>query len=94
MVGCVGHSPRIPEIYPAPHIEADWIRQGEPIEYAGELWYPVDVLENLLDSEMYLLGEYRNVQFFISKEDIRPYDRLYTKFGLHKYRVFEKSNKR
>ncbi len=91
--GCVSPGPREPEVYPAPQIEADWIRSGEPIEFAGASWYPVDDVENLLDSEMLPQGTYRSVQFFVAKEDIMPHSRIYTKFGKHKYRVFEKSQK-
>ncbi|MFA5087558.1 MAG: hypothetical protein WC552_00825 [Candidatus Omnitrophota bacterium] len=70
--------------------EADWIRNGEPIEFEGEKWYPQDSMEILLDAEVYLLGEYHGVQFFIEKVDVRPYSRLYTKFGRTKFRIFEK----
>lgn len=76
--------------YPLASVEAAWIRNGEPIEFEGRLWYPADGVENFLDSEVYLLGEYRGVQFFADKVDIRPYERLYTKFGRNKFRFFEK----
>lgn len=70
--------------------EAEWIRNGEPIEFEGEMWYPVDGIEGLQDSEVYILGEYRGVQYFVDKVDVRPYDRLYTKFDKNKFRYFEK----
>ena len=70
--------------------EADWILGGEPIEYENELWYPQDGTENLQDSEVYLLGEYRGVQLFVDKLDVRPYNRIYTKFNRNQYRYFEK----
>ena len=76
--------------YPLASVEAAWIRNGEPIEFEGRSWYPSDGVENFLDSEMDLLGEYRGVQFFADKVDIRPYERLYTKFGRNKFRFFEK----
>ncbi len=78
------------DIYRFPSIEAAWVQNGEPIEFEGELWYPTDGVENLLDSEVYLVGEYRGVQFFIEKTDIRPYDRLYTKFARNRFRYFQK----
>ena len=78
------------DIYRFPSIEAEWIQNGDPIEFEGELWYPTDGVENLLDSEMYLVGEYRGVQFFIEKTDVRPYDRLYTKFAQNRFRYFQK----
>ena len=70
--------------------EADWIRNGEPIEFDGEKWYPADGTESLLDSEVYLTGEHRGVQFFVEKIDVRPYNRLYTKFSKNKFRYFTK----
>ncbi len=45
-----------------------------------------------MDSEVLLLGEYRNVQFFIDKIDVRPYARLYTKFANNQFRFFKKRN--
>lgn len=91
--GCVSSGERLAEIYPAPKMEAEWIRSGEPIQFENELWYPVDDVENLIDDEMLPMGTYNSVQFFVEKKDIRSFDRLYTKFGKHKYRVFEKPNK-
>ena len=76
--------------YLTPSVEAEWIRNGEPIEFEGDLWYPRDDIESFLDSEMDLMGEYRGVQFFTDKIDVRPYNRLYTKFGRNKFRFFEK----
>jgi len=71
-------------------MEAEWILNGEPIEFEGELWYPSDNVEGFMDSEMYWAGEYRDVPFFVDKTDVRPYGRLYTKFGKNKFRFFEK----
>ncbi len=76
--------------FPVPSKEASWIRNGEPIEFEGELWYPVDGIEALQDSEVLLAGEYRGVQFFVDKIDVRPYNRLYTKFDRNAFRFFEK----
>ena len=78
------------QTYPVQSTEPVWIRNGEPIEFEGELWYPMDGVETLLDAEVYILGEYRGVQFFVDKVDVRPYDRLYTKFGKNAFRYFEK----
>ena len=78
------------QIYSLPDKESDWIRNGEPIEFEGERWFPQDDVVVLLDSEVFLLGEYRGVNFFVEQIDIRPYQRLYTKFGHNKFRIFEK----
>ena len=71
--------------------EAEWIRNGDPIEFEGEMWYPKDSVETLLDSEVLLLGEYKDVQFFVDKIDVRPYARLYTKFNSKRFRVFKRA---
>lgn len=76
--------------YPIPEIEAAWIRNGEPIEFEGTLWYPTDNIEILLDEEVYMTGEYRGVLFFFDKTDVRPYRGVYTKFGRNRFRLFEK----
>ena len=73
--------------------EAEWIRNGEPVEFEGERWYPQDGIENLLDSEVYQVGEYRSVPVFVEMTDVKPYDRLYTKFSKNKFRFFEKKKK-
>lgn len=72
--------------------EAIWIRNGEPIEFDGDLWYPYDEVDILLDAEVDPAGEYRGVQFFVEKTDVRPYNQLYTKFARNKFRIFK--NKR
>ena len=84
--GNVGHV----QSYPMTAIEAEWIRNGEPIEFEEELWYPADDIEGFVDSEMSPIGEYQGVQVFIDKVDVRPYKRLYTKFSRNKFRFFEK----
>jgi hypothetical protein len=71
-------------------LEPKWIRDGEPIEFQGEKWYPADGVEVLLESELYLMGQFNGVKFFVDKVDIQPYSRLYTKFDKNKYRYFEK----
>lgn len=76
--------------YPAPVIEAGWIRNGEPIEYDGSKWYPVNDYEVLEDSEVYQITEYRGVQVFVEKIATKPYDRIYTKFDKNKFRYFER----
>ena len=78
------------ESYPVPMIEASWIRNGEPIVFEGKQWFPIKDVEILRDSEVYQIGEYKEVQIFVDKVDIKPYDRIYTKFGRHKYRYFER----
>ena len=70
--------------------EADWIRNGESFEFEGELLYPQDEYEVLLDSEDFRVGNYQGVNFFIEKIDVRPYNHLYTKFDRNKYRIFTK----
>ncbi|MBF0479525.1 MAG: hypothetical protein HQL26_08580 [Candidatus Omnitrophica bacterium] len=70
--------------------EAEWIRDGQPIEFEGELWYPQRGVETFLDYEVYKLGQYKKVDFFVDKVDVRPYNRLYTRFGKNKFRFFEK----
>lgn len=79
--------------YSFTEIEAEWIRNGEPIEFEGELWFPADGMETLLDSEVYSAGEYKGVEIFVEKLDVRPYNRLYTKLGKNKFRFFEKKEK-
>lgn len=71
-------------------VEPEWIRDGEPIEFEGALWLPADGIEGLLDSEVYLVGEYKGVQIFVDKLDVRPFSRLYTKFGKNQFRYFQK----
>ncbi len=78
------------QTYSFSNLEPAWIRNGEPIKFEGAQWYPTDGVENLLDSEVYSVGEYRGVPFFVEKIDIRPYNRLYTKFDKNKFRYFKK----
>ena len=90
--GCQSSAGNIGQLqsYQIPTSEAIWIQNGEPIEFEGEGWFPQDGTESLIDSEVQLVGEFRGVQFFTDKEDVRPFARLYTKFGRNKYRYFEK----
>ena len=76
--------------YPAPVIEAAWIRNGEPIEYDVAKWYPVNDYEVLQDPEVFQVSEYKDVQVFVEKIATKPYDRLYTKFDKNKFRYFER----
>lgn len=76
--------------YPVPAVEAGWIRDGQPVEFDGQKWYPVDDVEVLLDMEVYQVGEYKGSQIFVDKVDTKPYKRLYTKFAKNKFRYFEK----
>jgi len=84
--GNIGRKPN----YALSSIEAEWIRNGEPIKFESELWYPADGIEGFLDSEMRLMGTHQGVEFFIDKVDVRPLNRLYTKFGKNKFRYYEK----
>ena len=77
--------------YDSPSLEAEWIRNGDPIEFEGDLWYPQDAIDILLDSEVARVGEHQQVEFFIEKTDVRPYNRLYTKFGRNKFRIYQKA---
>jgi hypothetical protein len=95
LMGCqntAGNAGRV-QSYNFVPVEAQWIRDGDPIEFENVLWHPADEIESLLDTEMYLLGEYRGIQFFAEKTDVRPFNRLYTKFDRNKFRFFEKSKK-
>ena len=74
--------------YPAPLIESGWIRNGEPIVLEKEKWYPMRDVEDLTDAEVYQIGEYKNVQIFVDKVDVKPYQRIYTKFAKNKFRYF------
>ena len=78
--------------YEFTNLEAEWIRNGEPIAFEGEMWYPQDGIESLTDSEVLQVGEYRELKVFVDKIDVRPFERLYTKFGVNKYRYFEKAS--
>ena len=69
--------------------EPVWIRNGEPVVFEAEDWFPTDEVENLLDSEVYEAGTYRDVPFYIEKTDVRPFDRIYTHFSKNRYRAFE-----
>ena len=95
LMGCQATTGNVGQLqsYPSPIMEADWVRNGEPIEFEGEKWFPLDGTESLIDSEVQLMGEYRGVQFFTDKEDVKPFKRLYTKFGRNKYRYYEKLDK-
>ncbi len=92
LTGCYSSGGNIGQlqIYKVPVMEAEWIRNGEPIEFEKESWYPVDDVEHLLDSEVIPVGEYRGVQIFVEKVDVRPYERLYSKFNVNQFRYFEK----
>ncbi|HBO97579.1 MAG TPA: hypothetical protein DE315_00600 [Candidatus Omnitrophica bacterium] len=92
LAGCVTRTGNVGNLqsFSAPALEAKWIRDGEPIEFEEALWYPADGIEGLMDSEVYHVGEYKGTQVFIDKLDVRPYERLYTKYGKNQFRYFEK----
>jgi hypothetical protein len=75
--------------YAAPVIESEWIRNGEPIEYDGSKWYPINDYEVLEDSEVFQIAEYKGVQVFVDKIATKPYERIYTKFDKNKFRYYE-----
>jgi hypothetical protein len=79
--------------YPIPVIEAQWIREGQPIILDNQHWYPVNDIEILIDSEVYQIGEYKGVQVFVDKIDTKPYHRIYTKFAKNKFRYFERKDR-
>ncbi len=84
----VGNRGNVPS-YAFGNMEAEWIRNGEPVEFEGQMWYPADGIESLTDMEVYPISEYRGVKIFVDKTDVRPFDRVYTKFGVNKYRYFK-----
>ena len=87
--GCVSYAPgKFRGDFPIK--EDAWIREGLPIIFQDQSWYPTEDIENLLDSEMELRGEYKGVPFYIEKRQIQPFNRIYTKFDNHRYRVFKK----
>jgi len=67
-----------------------WIRNGEPIMFESEAWFPTDEVESLLDPEIYQVGAHREVLFYIEKSDVRPFSRIYTYFSKNRYRAFER----
>ncbi|MBF0331001.1 MAG: hypothetical protein HQL17_03630 [Candidatus Omnitrophica bacterium] len=69
--------------------EPAWIRNGDGIPFEGEEWFPTDEVESILDTEVYQAGTYRDVQFYLEKTDVRPFDRVYTRFAKNRYRAFE-----
>ena len=83
-----------PVSFDFPTVEPQWIRDGEPIEFEGELWYPKDDIEVLSDSEVFFINRYNGVEFFVERIDVRPYGRLYTKFGNNKFRIYKKHRSR
>lgn len=68
--------------------EADWVREGKPVIYENKNWYPSEYIENHLDNEMERIGEFQEVPFYVERRQIKPFNRLYTKFDYHKYRLF------
>lgn len=88
-----GHfrKPLLPFAYP--DLEPQWIRSGEPIEFEGQLWHPVDDIEVLTDDEVLAVAEFREIKIFVEKVDVAPYARIYTKFGENKFRYYLKNKK-
>ncbi len=79
----------IPVMIAAQLTEPEWIRNGEPVVVEAEEWYPTDEVENFLPAEVYEAGVFRDVPFYVEKTDIRPFERLYTRFAPNRYRAFE-----
>ncbi|MBF0388271.1 MAG: hypothetical protein HQL20_10565 [Candidatus Omnitrophica bacterium] len=77
----------------APLTEPDWIRNGEAIELENNIWFPTREVERFMDGEMFRIGNYRGVEVFIERTDIRPFARLYTRFDQGRYRAFEAKNR-
>lgn len=73
--------------------EPAWIVEGHPVEFEGEQWFPQDGVDTFLDSEIRQVTTHKNIPVYVDKVDIRPYDRLYTKFDKYRYRYFEKISK-
>jgi hypothetical protein len=69
--------------------EPGWIVNGEPISFEGNAWFPTDEVERFLESEVFRLGVYREVPFFVDRTDVRPFERIYTRFAPGRYRAFE-----
>ena len=72
--------------------EPDWIKNGEPLVYENQNWYPTEDVENLKDDEVECIAEYKKIPFYAEKIQIKPFNRLYTRFGKNKYRQFSKSD--
>ncbi|MFH1202472.1 MAG: hypothetical protein V1674_06255 [Candidatus Omnitrophota bacterium] len=86
--GCVSYAPgKFRGDFPVK--EDSWIREGEPLIFENKPWHPTEDIEILLDSEMDLMGVYKNVPFYVEKRQIKPFDRIYSKFGNHRYRMFK-----
>ena len=89
LTGCISYAPgKFRGDFPIK--EAPWVREGMPIMFQEYAWYPTEDIETLLDSEMEYQGEYNQVPFYIEKRQIKPFSRIYTKFGNHRYRIFKK----
>lgn len=69
--------------------EPGWIRNGEPIDFEKAFWYPTDEVERLMDNEVFQVGQYRDTAVFVERVDVKPYARVYTRFGKGRYRAFE-----
>ena len=70
-------------------VEPSWIRDGELLEFDNQIWYPQDSVDLFTDDEVMPIGKYKEATIFVDKVDIKPYDRLYTKFGKNKFRLFK-----
>ncbi len=75
--------------YKFAHVEPEWIRHGEPVIFQEQLWFPQDQVDVLTDDEVMPIGEFNGIKFFVEKVDVEPYNRIYTKFGKNKFRVFK-----
>ena len=92
--GCVGSKAQNqPASVRFAFAEAAWIQNGKPASFENELWYPQDDVENLLDSEVYVIGQYEGIRLYAEYSDVQPYNRIYTRFAKNRYRLFEKKQK-
>ena len=66
------------------------LMSGAPAGAPGTEVIPADGVETLLDSEVYPIIEYKGVQVFVDKMDVKPYNRFYTKFNKNQFRYFER----
>lgn len=95
LTGCT-HKPKgnvgMMPTFAVPKTEAEWIKNGEALAFENEQWYPQDSIDILMDAEVEAVGTYQGTTIFIDKMDVRPYNRLYTKFAKDKFRIYKKKH--
>ena len=70
--------------------EPAWVRNAEPLSFEEEDWFPTDEVESLLENEIFQVGVCRGLPVYIEKTDVRPFERLYTRFAKNRYRAFQR----